>query len=68
MPLLDKKAEKITPELHKKILDYLDQTGIKKVFIAQKLGISRSQFSQIETGKRKIQSGEMIILKKIIGI
>lgn len=67
MPLLDKNAQRITPELSEKINSYILENGVKVSFIAKKMGISNTQMSQIRSGYRKINSREQKILDKILG-
>ena len=54
--------------MREKLKIYLQETGTKQKWIAQKLGISESLLSLFIKGDRELSYNNAIKLKKLIGI
>lgn len=52
----------------KKLNDIIKESGLKKTYIAEQLGISKASFSAKANGKGEFKVREVIVLCKILGI
>lgn len=52
----------------KKLNDIIKESGLKKTYIAEQLGISKASFSAKVNGKGEFNVREVIVLCKILGI
>ena len=52
----------------KKLNDIIKESGLKKTYIAEQLGISKASFGAKANGKGEFKVREVIVLCKILGI
>lgn len=55
-------------ELHEMIKRFRKERGISQIYIANKLNISTSGYSMKESGKRPINTNELIMICDALGI
>jgi len=54
--------------LHSLVKQYLDDNGIKHTFVAKGIGVDKSVFSSMISGKRKITAEEYIKICAVIKV
>ncbi|MFC4403284.1 helix-turn-helix transcriptional regulator [Gracilibacillus xinjiangensis] len=57
-----------TKEIHTKLRSLREENGLKSMFVAKKLGVTPSTYSEIETGKRLPQVKHLVILRNLYNI
>lgn len=55
-------------KLNEIIRDKIDASGLKKVFVAEKVGISQDALTGIIKGRRKMRADEFIAFCEVLGI
>jgi len=55
-------------KLHERIRNYRKSKGVSQTFIAKELNISVSGYSMKESGKRPINTDELQIIAKSLGV
>lgn len=55
-------------KLNEIIRDKIDESGLKKVYVAKKVGISQDALTGIIKGRRKMRADELIAFCEVLGI
>lgn len=50
------------------IRSYLKENGIKQCYVCQKMGIDKSKFSAMITGRRKIYAEDLFSICKVLDV
>lgn len=51
-----------------RLSELIESRGLRHLFLAEKLGLSRSAFSRLVTGRRAIRRAEAIVLADLLGV
>ncbi|MBQ4253768.1 MAG: helix-turn-helix transcriptional regulator [Erysipelotrichaceae bacterium] len=55
-------------ELHERIKELRNRMHLSQDYVARYLGISRSAYTQMENGKRKVLANEIALLSTLFGV
>mgnify|MGYP001204034969 CR=1 FL=1 len=54
--------------LSKNVVEEIDKRGLKKGFVARKIGVTEARFSDLINGRRRLQVEEALILADLFGL
>ena len=54
--------------LSKTVIDEIEKRGLKKGFVAKRIGITEPRFSDLINGRRRLQVEEALILADLFGL
>lgn len=54
--------------LSKTVVDEIEKRGMKKGFVARKIGVTEARFSDLINGRRRLQVEEALILADLFGL